>query len=547
MFCPSSAGFGRVGAGALSFAGEVCNKFGFGSISFSTRRAGQRRPPKSAYLHAVSLTLTGLPPRIAAARSDRQPPFVSRVPTRRPAIAPATPKPRVAIVDDDAGLRSRIVAALRTDFDVLEGQNYEAAYIYLQEAELDILLLSLPVASGGVRECLELLDRLDGSEIDTLVIVLSSDDKKSTALKIMDGGSYDYLTKPVDTDVLRHLLERAVEKLRIQRENRILREEITRKNTSGDFIGSTDAMRHLFESIKRIARATTNVIIRGESGVGKELVARAIHDQSPRRSRAFVSVNCAALPETLMESELFGYEKGAFTGAAGTKEGRIEVAHQGTLFLDEIATLTLPLQSKLLRVLEDRSLTRLGGKKPIRVDFRLISATNENLEEMTREGKFREDLYYRIHVVPIFVPALRERVEDIPVLADYFIKVYCAANKVGPKQLADEALLALKRYAWPGNVRELENTIQRIVVMTESDSISLDDLPPEIAQSTGRDGKTRFRLSAGGIDLDKELAATEKRWVQEAMQQSKQVKTEAARLLGVDRNRLNYLCRKYGL
>jgi two-component system response regulator AtoC len=439
------------------------------------------------------------------------------------------------------------VAALRTDFDVLEGQNYEAAYIYLQEAELDILLLSLPVASGGVRECLELLDRLDGSEIDTLVIVLSSDDKKSTALKIMDGGSYDYLTKPVDTDVLRHLLERAVEKLRIQRENRILREEITRKNTSGDFIGSTDAMRHLFESIKRIARATTNVIIRGESGVGKELVARAIHDQSPRRSRAFVSVNCAALPETLMESELFGYEKGAFTGAAGTKEGRIEVAHQGTLFLDEIATLTLPLQSKLLRVLEDRSLTRLGGKKPIRVDFRLISATNENLEEMTREGKFREDLYYRIHVVPIFVPALRERVEDIPVLADYFIKVYCAANKVGPKQLADEALLALKRYAWPGNVRELENTIQRIVVMTESDSISLDDLPPEIAQSTGRDGKTRFRLSAGGIDLDKELAATEKRWVQEAMQQSKQVKTEAARLLGVDRNRLNYLCRKYGL
>jgi two-component system response regulator AtoC len=439
------------------------------------------------------------------------------------------------------------VAALRSDFDVLEGQNYEAAYIYLQEAELDILLLGLPVASGGVRECLELLDRLDGSEIDTLVIVLSSDDKKSTALKIMDGGSYDYLTKPVDTDVLRHLLERAVEKLRIQRENRILREEISRKNTSGDFIGATDAMRHLFESIKRIARATTNVIIRGESGVGKELVARAIHDQSPRRSRAFVSVNCAALPETLMESELFGYEKGAFTGAASTKEGRIEVAHQGTLFLDEIATLTLPLQSKLLRVLEDRSLTRLGGKKPIRVDFRLISATNENLEEMTREGKFREDLYYRIHVVPIFVPALRERVEDIPVLADYFIKVYCAANKVDPKQLADDALLALKRYAWPGNVRELENTIQRIVVMTESDSIALDDLPPEIAQSTGRDGKARFRLSAGGIDLDKELAATEKRWVQEAMQQSKQVKTEAARLLGVDRNRMNYLCRKHGI
>ena len=226
-------------------------------------------------------------------------------------------------MDEDAGLRSRIAAALRAEFDVLEGQNYESAYIYLQEAELDILLLGLPIETGGVKECLELLDRLDGSEIDTLVIVLSSDDKKSTALKIMDGGSYDYLAKPVDTDVLRHLVERAIEKLRIQRENRILREEISRKNTSGDFIGATDAMRHLFESIKRIARATTNVIIRGESGVGKELVARAIHDQSPRRSRAFVSVNCAALPETLMESELFGYEKGAFTGAAGTKRGAL--------------------------------------------------------------------------------------------------------------------------------------------------------------------------------------------------------------------------------
>jgi DNA-binding NtrC family response regulator len=394
---------------------------------------------------------------------------------------------------------------------------------------------------------MELLDRLDGSEIDTLVIVLSADDKKSTALKIMDGGSYDYLMKPFDIDVLRHLLERAVEKLRIQRENRILREEISRKNTSGDFIGATEVMAHLFESIKRIARSATNVIIRGESGVGKELVARAIHDQSPRKSRAFVSVNCAALPETLMESELFGYEKGAFTGAAGTKEGRIEVAHQGTLFLDEIATLTLPLQSKLLRVLEDRSLTRLGGKKAIKVDFRLISATNENLEEMTRDGKFREDLYYRIHVVPVFVPSLRERVEDIPALADYFIKVYCAANKVDPKQLADDALLALKRYAWPGNVRELENAIQRIVVMTESNLISLDDLPPEIAQAAGRDAKARFRLPAGGIDLDKELDATERRWVLEAMQQSKQVKTEAARLLGVDRNRMNYLCRKHSL
>jgi len=248
-----------------------------------------------------------------------------------------------------------------------------------------------------------------------------------------------------------------------------------------------------------------------------------------------------------MESELFGYEKGAFTGAAATKEGRIEMAHQGTLFLDEIATLTPPLQSKLLRVLEERALTRLGGKRSIRVDFRLISATNEDLEEMTRQGRFREDLYYRIHVVPIFVPALRERVEDIPILADYFIGVYCAANSLPVKHIEADALLAMKRYAWPGNVRELENAVQRLVVMTDSDSISLNDLPPEIVQAAGHNSKDRFHLPAGGIALDKALRSYERRWLEEALKHAKDGKSEAARLLGIDRNRINYLCRKHGL
>ncbi len=485
------------------------------------------------------MTLACLAPRIATTRHQG--------PRGESSIAPGTPRPRVAIVDDDDALRSKIASSLRSYFEVLEGRDYEAAYNLLQECELDVLLLGLPIASGGMHECTELLDRLDGSEIDTLVLVMSSDERKSTALKIIDAGSYDYFIKPIDTDVLRHLLERAVEKLRIQRENRILRHEISRKNALGDFIGATDSMRHLFESIKRIARATTNVVIRGESGVGKELVARAIHEQSPRRSRAFVSVNCAALPETLIESELFGYEKGAFTGAAATKEGRIEMAHQGTLFLDEIATLTPALQSKLLRVLEERALTRLGGKKSIRVDFRLISATNENLEEMTRQGRFREDLYYRIHVVPIFVPALRERVEDIPLLSDYFIGVYCAANGLPVKHIDAEAMLAMKRYPWPGNVRELENAIQRLVVMTDVDTITLRDLPPEVVQAGGGNSKDRFHLPVGGIDLDKEVQAFERRWLEKALERAQDGKAEAARLLRVDRNRMNYLCRKHGL
>lgn len=450
-------------------------------------------------------------------------------------------------MDDDDSLRSKIASALRSQFEVFEGENFEDAYKLLQGSDLDVLLLATPLGSGGIRECTELLGRLVGSEIDTLVIVLSSDQTKAAALKIIDAGSYDYFIKPIDTDVLRHLLERAVEKLHIQRENRILRQEISRKNALGDLIGATDAMRHVFDSIQRMARATTNVIIRGESGVGKELVARALHEQSPRRNRAFVSVNCAALPEGLMEAELFGYEKGAFTGAVAAKEGRVETAHQGTLFLDEIATLTPPLQSKLLRVLEDRSLTRLGGKKSIRVDFRLVSATNEDLEEMVREGRFREDLYYRIHVVPIFVPALRERVEDIPVLADYFASVYCAANRFPLKHFADDAMLALKHYSWPGNVRELENAIQRLVIMTDTDVISVKDLPGEIVQASGRNSRSRFRMPSGGVNLDKEMEAFERRWLQEALEQAKQVKSEAARLLGVDRNRLNYLCRKHNL
>ncbi len=430
---------------------------------------------------------------------------------------------------------------------MLEGENFETAYKLLQGYELDVLLLGLPLASGGVKECTELLQRLDGSEVDTLVIVLSSDARKSIALEVIDAGSYDYFLKPIDADVLRHLLERAVEKLRIQRENRILRQEISRKKALGDLVGSADSMRQVFEAIKRMASATASVIIRGESGVGKELVAHAIHEKSPRRNRAFVSVNCAALPEALMEAELFGYEKGAFTGAVNAKEGRIELARGGTLFLDEIATLTPALQSKLLRVLDERALMRLGGKKAIHVDFRLVCATNGNLEEMVKKEQFREDLYYRIHVVPIFVPALRERVEDISVLMEYFVKVYCTANQVPLKRITDEAMEALKRFAWPGNVRELENVAQRLILMTDETIIDLKDLPPEIANFKSRSAPSQIRWSVSGINLDKELEAFEKLCVQEALERTKNGKSEAARLLGVDRNRIGYLCRKHNL
>jgi len=459
----------------------------------------------------------------------------------------ASDNPKVAVIDIDEGFRSQIVNDLGDEFDILEGEDFESAYQHIQESGLDVLLLGLPLPSGGVRESIELVRKIAESDIDTLVIVLNEDNNKTPALKLIEAGCYDYFVKPVDSDVVGALMRRAIKKLHIQRENRILREEVSRKQFGGDLIGSTDSMRDLFETIRRMARASTSVIIRGESGTGKELVARALHEQGPRRTKPFVSVNCAALPETLMEAELFGYERGAFTGAVVTKEGRIELANHGTLFLDEIATLTPALQSKLLRVLEERALLRLGGKKAIKVDFRLVSATNENLEEMAKEGRFREDLYYRIHVVPIFIPPLRERVEDIPLLIDYFVNVYCAANRVPAKRITDDALQALKHYSWPGNVRELQNVVQRIVLMTDSETINLKDLPSDIVQVAGKNSRGRFSLPSGGIKLNEELDAFERQWVETALAQANQIKSEAARLLGVDRNRINYLCRKYDL
>ncbi len=460
-----------------------------------------------------------------------------------------TPRSRVALVDDDAQTRQSLAAPLRGDYEVLEAVDHDGAYRLLREHEPDILLLDLNLPSGSLRECVALLNDLTQSDLNTLVIVLSDDRTKNTALKVMDAGAYDYFVKPFDPDLMRTIIDRGVEKVRIQRENRILREEIRRKDAFGDLLGSTDAMRGLFESIRRVAPSASSVVIRGESGTGKELVARAIHDLSPRRNRPFIGVNCAALPETLMEAELFGYEKGAFTGATATKEGRVELAHKGTLFLDEIGTLGPALQSKLLRVLEERSLVRLGGKKPIKVDFRLLTATNEDLEERVRQGQLREDLYYRIHVVPLFVPPLRERVDDIPLLIDYFIKVYCAANRISSKRVSDDALQILRRYRWPGNVRELENVVQRLVLMTDDELISAKHVPRDIVQVAGGDARSsrQFRIPSQGIKLEEELAGFERRWLETALATADGVKAKAAQLLGLNKDKMKYLCRKYDL
>jgi transcriptional regulator with PAS, ATPase and Fis domain len=295
-----------------------------------------------------------------------------------------------------------------------------------------------------------------------------------------------------------------------------------------------------------VAASSIIVLIRGESGTGKELVARAIVALSPRAKKPYIRLNCAALPENLIESELFGSEKGAFTGATESRPGQIELADGGTLFLDEIATLTAPLQTKLLRVLEDHQVQRLGGRTMRKIDFRLICATNEPLEEMVRGGRFREDLYYRIHVVPIQLPPLRERFGDIPLLCRYFLDVHCAANGIPAKSLTEEALAAFEEHAWPGNVRELENLIQRLVVTVRRDVIDAKDLPPRVLRESTT-AQEAILVPPEGTDFDLEIRRMEVALLTTALGRTEGNKAAAARLLNIDGQRIKYLCRKYGL
>jgi transcriptional regulator with PAS, ATPase and Fis domain len=311
-------------------------------------------------------------------------------------------------------------------------------------------------------------------------------------------------------------------------------------------IGGSEPMRRVYDAIKRVAESTSTVLIRGESGTGKELVAKAIVALGPRAQKPFVSINCAALPENLIETELFGHEKGAFTDARTARAGHIELANTGTLLLDEIATLGLALQSKLLRVLEDRVVTRIGGHTARKIDFRLIAATNEDLEEMVQAGRFREDLYYRINVVPIALPALRDRPGDVPLLVDHFLRFYCGSNHVPLKRLAPEVMQILEEDAWPGNVRELENLMQRLVLMVDGPEVKVQHLPQRLLYNSATSQESLL-IPEGGVSFDEEIAKIEVAYLTAALRRSGGSKIGAARLLQVDKQKMHYLCRKYGV
>jgi DNA-binding NtrC family response regulator len=472
-------------------------------------------------------------------------------PTKRSSKAEAAPAPEaelpiVCIVTVDEEFVDGLSLELAPWCEVVVRDSYDGLTRWTRETGAAAVLLSIDTEGDEAFGGLPVLNELRRLNENLTLISMSRARVRAVEKQALSNGADAHFRSPVDVDELRVTL---IEIMRLRAENaarELMQQQSLEASRFQDFIGGSEPMRLVYDAIQQVAGSSINVLIRGESGTGKELAARAVVGLSPRANKPYIRLNCAALPETLIESELFGSEKGAFTGATESRPGQIELADGGTLFLDEIATLTPALQTKLLRVLEDHQVQRLGGRTFRKIDFRLICATNEPLEEMVRNGKFREDLYYRIHVVPIVLPPLRERAGDIPVLCEYFLQVHCTANGLPVKQLTEDALAALEEHRWPGNVRELENLIQRMVVTVRREEIGANDLPSRVvAQSVA--AQEAILLPEMGTDLDEEVRRLEIALITTGLRRTGGNKAAAAKLLRIDSQRMKYLCRKYGI
>ncbi len=460
--------------------------------------------------------------------------------------APLGAAPRIVVLTSDESALPDIQQFLASTFHTTLLNTGAEVIALLEQAALEAVVVDLDTVSGSPNQGPLLVAELHRLNPDLVLLGLTRSRSRILRQKAERAGVDEFFVAPVDFHQLADVLRQTLERRRREIEARQLKEEAHSRYSFCDLIGGCEAMRLVYEAISRVAAGTATVLLRGESGTGKELVARAIVASSPRRDHPFISVNCAALPESLIEAELFGHERGAFTGAHESRAGHIEAAHGGTLFLDEISTLDLALQSKLLRVIEQRMVQRLGGKTAKKIDFRLITATNEDLEEAVRTGRFREDLYYRINVVPLHLPPLRDREGDIALLVDHFLRLYCAANEMPLKRMDPEALEVLEDYPWPGNVRELENLIQRLVLMTPGAMIDAKHLPQHILyHSTAK--QESLLIPEEGISFDEEIARIEVAYLQAALRRTGGRKAAAARLLRIDPQKMKYLCRKYGL
>lgn len=430
------------------------------------------------------------------------------------------------IADDDPAVRESLDRTLtREGYRVVLASDGRAALERLQGGGVDLVLadLKMPGLTG-----LELLRAAKVAAPDVDVIMLTAFGTVEEAVKAMKDGAYDFLTKPFQRSQLLRLIRLALERRALIQENRALQQRLDDLLQQGAAIGTSSAFRRMLTLVEQVATSSATVLIQGESGTGKELLAQTIHERSTRRAGPFVAINCAALPESLLESELFGYEKGAFTGAGARKEGRFELAAAGTLFLDEVADLSPVTQPKILRVLQEGEFERVGGTKTIRVDVRIVAATNQDLAQLVRDKRFREDLYYRLNVITITVPPLRERREDIPVLAHHFLRVYAAKNNRRLDGFSEEAMARLEGYPWPGNVRELENAIERAVVLARGSVIEVTDLPESVVEPVPRSDWVK------AIPIGTPLAEIEARVLEETLRYTDGNKTLAAKFLGID-------------
>ena len=456
------------------------------------------------------------------------------------------PTAQILIVDDDSGNRDGLTLLLRQEgYQVTASDSGEGALQYLAETTFAIVItdLLLPGISG-----LDILRHIKERTPDTHVILMTGNASTETAVEAMKEGAFDYLTKPINVKELKILLDNALEKSRLVAENQYLRQQLRGKYHFANMIGSSPTMQTIFKQMEKIIQTDSTVLILGESGTGKELVARAVHFNSVRKEKPFIAINCGAIPGELLESELFGHIKGAFTGAGSDKAGKFEAAEGGTIFLDEIGTMPMQLQMKLLRVLQEREVERVGSSRKIRLNVRIISATNADLAELVKTREFREDLYYRLNVIPVHLPPLRERREDIPLLIKHFLKKSCEAQNHLPCTLNGEAAAALQQYDWPGNVRELENVIERAVALVDGEMIELDDLPTQISQQPVCASVVFLPLfNENGVDLPALVAELECRMIQAALERCAGVKTKAADLLHLNRTTLVEKIRRYNL
>ena len=441
-----------------------------------------------------------------------------------------TKKPRILVVDDEAAMRESLKDWLMEDgYEVGLAAGGEEAIAMAQKKTFEVVLLDLKMP--GI-DGLETLKRFKEMDLEADIIMMTAYATVDTAVQAMKEGAFDYLVKPFDPDEVEMQIKKIVAHKELVLENILLRKKLEETYQFDEIIGKSDVMQEVFDLITRVAPTDSTVLVTGESGTGKELIARAIHGNSNRCYMPFIAVSCGALPDSLLESELFGYEKGAFTGAEHTKKGRFEMAHKGTLFLDEIGDISLKTQVDLLRVLQQKEVQRLGGEDVVEVDVRIIAATNSDLSRAIREDRFREDLYYRLNVIAVKVPPLRERKEDIPLLADAFLRKYCLEMNKEERRIGRSALKLLMDYDWPGNVRELENIIERALVIGQADEISPDDLPFSSKE-------------LGPEAFPKSLKMMEKIHIQRILEATGWNITRAARDLGIDRQTLYNKIEKY--